>query len=122
MAGSQDDLFGAEGAGEGDELERLSGELFERVSSFAQEREIADEMLSLLLLDLIVRSRMVSYALSVEKPSVSGLKLDLDRFRREVDEALRAAKKDADTFIATARDAVASAEPEAGGAPPGGVA
>ena len=45
----------------------------------------------------------------VEKPSGSGLKLDLDRFRREVDDALRHAKKGADEFIENIKPVLAAA-------------
>ena len=69
--------------------------------------------MSLVLLNLSVRLRMVGYALETEKPSASGLKLDLDRFRRELEGCIRAAKKDADRFITDAKAARAKAESEA---------
>ena len=47
--------------------------------------------------------RMAAYGGGVEQPSVAGLKLDLDRFRRELDEGVRAAKKDAEAFIEEAK-------------------
>ena len=39
-----------------------------------------------------------------------GLKLDLDRFRRDADELVREMKKDADRFIAQARESLAAEE------------
>ena len=42
------------------------------------------------------------------KPSGGGLKLDLDRFRRDADELIREMKKDADHFIAEARESMAA--------------
>ena len=47
------------------------------------------------------------------KPSGGGLKLDLDRFRREIDSVIRAAKKDADRFIFKARESLAADERDA---------
>ena len=47
---------------------------------------------------------MIGYALETDKPSASGLKMDLDRFGREVDDCIRSAKKSADEFIDEAKD------------------
>jgi hypothetical protein len=85
------------------DFDRLTDLLFERVSEFADEEDVADDLLPLLLLRLSLTMRMMAYTTSVAKPSGGGLKLDLDRFRREVEEILRAAKKDADRYIATVR-------------------
>jgi hypothetical protein len=77
----------------------------------------------LVLLNISLRLRMVGYAMETEKPSASGLKLDLDRYRRDVEDAVRHAKKDAERFIVEAKSARAEAENEAreepddGGAP-----
>ena len=100
-----------------DELDQYSLALHQLVQDFADERDLSDEMTSLMLLNISVRMRMVAYALEAEKPSGSGLKLDLDRFRREVDECIRAAKKEADHFIAEAKVARAAAENEIDGEP-----
>jgi hypothetical protein len=59
-----------------------------------------------------VKMHMVGYALETEKPSASGLKLHLDRFRREMDHLIRDAKKNADQFIAQAKTLRAAAENE----------
>jgi hypothetical protein len=107
-----DDLFGEDL--DGDEaladFDRLTELLFRRVVEFAEEEEIDDEMLSPLLLRLAVTTRMVAYAAATAKPSGGGLKLDLDRFRRDIEELIRATKKDADRFIAEARESMAAAE------------
>jgi hypothetical protein len=39
-----------------------------------------------------------------------GLKLDLDRFRHDVDDIVRETKKDAEGFIARAKEEIAAAE------------
>ena len=95
-----------------DEFDRHGMALHQRVQDYADEHDLSDEMTSLLLLNISVRMRMVGYALETEKPSASGLKLDLDRFRREIDDCLRVAKKGADHFIAEAKVARAAAERE----------
>jgi hypothetical protein len=111
MTEGQDDLFD-EGVDEAlDEFDRLVGMLNHRVLEFAEEQEIDDEVLSPLLLRLALSARMVAYAAGTAKPSGSGLKLNLDRFRREIDNVIRAAKKDADRFIAEARESMTAEEP-----------
>jgi hypothetical protein len=96
-----------------DELYRHGVALHQLVQEYMDEHDLSDEMTSLMLLNMSVRMRMVGYALGTEKPSGSGLKLDLDRFRREIDDCVRDAKKNADHFIAEAKEALAAAENEA---------
>ena len=110
MADDQDDLFDEDGDESFHDFDRLTELLFQRVSEFAEEEEVADELLSPLLLRLSLTSRMVAYAATAAKPSSGGLKLDLDRFRRDIEDLIRAAKKDADGFIAHARESMAAAE------------
>jgi hypothetical protein len=99
--GSSDDLFGndAENDAGMDEFERHGRTIHELVSDYLEEHEIPDSAGCLLLLNASISMRMIAYAIEVEKPSGGGLKLDLDRFRREMDEAVRAAKKGAEEFI-----------------------
>lgn len=94
------------------DFDRLTDLLFQRVSDFAEDEEVADELLSPLLFRLALTMRMVSYAQTAGKPSGSGLKLDLDRFGREIEGLIRATKKDADGFIARAKELIAAAELE----------
>jgi hypothetical protein len=110
MADDQDDVFDEDGEEALDDFDRLTEMLFQRIAEFAEEEEIGDEMLSTLLLRLCLTSRMVAYAANAAKPSGSGLKLDLDRFRRDVEDVIRATKKDADGFIARAKESMAAAE------------
>jgi hypothetical protein len=110
---SQMDDFDEETDAAMDELNRHGVALHELIQDYMDEHDLSDELTSLMLLNMSVRMRMVGYALETEKPSGSGLKLDLDRFRREVDDCIRAAKKEADHFIAEAKAAWAAAENEA---------
>ncbi len=109
---SHNDDFDEETGAAMDELDRHGMALHQQVQDYMDEHDLSDEMTSLMLLNMSVRMRMVGYALETEKPSGSGLKLDLDRFRREIDDCIRAAKRDADGFIAEAKAVRAAAENE----------
>ena len=108
MPDNQDDLFGEDGDEEIADFDRLTEILYQRVLEFAEDEEVDDELLSPLLLRLALTSRMVAYAATAAKPSGGGLKLDLDRFRRDVEDVIRAAKKDADRFVAEAKESMAA--------------
>jgi hypothetical protein len=112
MPDNNDELFGEDEDQAVDDFNRLSDLLFLRISEFAEEEEVADEVLPLLLLRLAVTMRMMGYVVSVDKPSGFGLKLDLDRFLRDTEELFRAMKKDADQFITQAKETIAAAEHE----------
>jgi hypothetical protein len=80
MSEENDDFFD-EGEDQAvEEFNHLSTVLYERVSEFAEDEDVADDMLPLLLLQLSLKLHTVNYAESVAKPSAAGLKLDLDRF------------------------------------------
>jgi hypothetical protein len=108
----QNDDFDEETEAAIDEVDRHGMALHQLIQDYMDEHDLSDQMTSLMLLDISVRMRMVGYALETEKPSASGLKLDLDRFRREIDDYMRAAKKNADRFITEAKAELAAAENE----------
>jgi hypothetical protein len=112
MADDKDDVFDEDGQTTIDDYDRLSEILMARVGEFAEDEDVADGLLSPLLFRLALTTRMVDYAATAAKPSGSGLKLDLDRFRRLIEDIIREAKKDADTFIAQAKESIAAAELE----------
>jgi hypothetical protein len=124
MSSNDDDFDNAQANAVVDEFNRHTSAIHQLVQDYIDEHDLLEEMMSVVLLNLSVRMRMVGYAVETEKPSASGLKLDLDRFQREIDGCIRTAKKDADRFIADAKAARAKAEKEAdeepderGGAP-----
>jgi hypothetical protein len=106
MSETDDDAFG-EAA---DDFHRLSEILFERVTEFADDEDVDDEEIPLLLLQLAVTMRTMNYTGSVAKPSGSGLKLDLDRFRRLAEDLIRETKKDADGLVARTKAVMDAAE------------
>ena len=112
MSSGNDDFDDAAADAAVEEFNRHTGAVLQLVQDYIEEHDLLEEMMSLVLLNLSVRLRMVGYALETEKPSASGLKLDLDRFRREIDDCIRGARKDADRFIAEAKVARAKAETE----------
>jgi hypothetical protein len=109
MSGEHDDLFDENENEAAEDFNRLTDILFERVTEFANDEEVADDIVPLLLLRLALTTRMMNYAASVAKPSGGGLKLDLDRFRRDIEDLVRESKKNADRFIAETREVIAAA-------------
>jgi hypothetical protein len=88
-----------------DEYDRLQGVLLEHIEDFIQEEDIGEADVADLLIAAAIRLRMAAYGMATEKPSVAGVRLDLDRFRQEVEHILRDAKKGAEEFIDLVKDA-----------------
>ena len=99
---SEGDLFGDDPEFEkfASDFERRREALYERISAFMDEEDLDEVYAAQLLLEAVLRMRMTAYGMSVEKPSVAGLKMDLDRLRQEVDYYVREAKKGAEEYIA----------------------
>jgi len=114
MSGPDDDLFGDfhPERSEVEELQRFREALLRRVSEAIEQDEIPEDLVPLLLVEIAVTFRATMYTFAAEKPLNSGLKLDLDRFRRDIDHVVRAARKDADEFIAAAKRAKAGELPD----------
>jgi hypothetical protein len=112
---STDDSEGFD-AGEEKYLE-LRTALHEFVEEFAEQNDVGPGVLSLLLVDLGVTMSMLDYVVTIEKPSSMGLKLQLDRFRREIDDFIRSSKKIADEFVSNAKDLVSAIEAETTSSP-----
>jgi uncharacterized protein (DUF2336 family) len=95
-----------------DEFAVLTEAFHELVDRFAEEHEVSPGVITLLALELSVTNRMAEYLMSVEKPSGSGLKRELERYGREMEHMVRAAKKRADQFVAVSQEAVSQARAE----------
>jgi hypothetical protein len=93
--------------------EELRDLMFTAVNDCAEDHDIPPAALALLLVDLGVSSYILAYVLRTGKPSALGLKLELDRFGREIEDFLRSRKKSAAEFVSgavRALDAPASNE------------
>jgi len=110
MAGAEKSPFEGADELEDDRYEELRADLNARLQEFAEEHDLPDGVLAALLIDMALIARAMEYMSSVEKPSGSGLRLDLDRFHRDIDEVMRATKKSADALIAEAKQAMAEDE------------
>ena len=104
------DLSDEDGQEARDEFDRLSQLLSQHLVEFAEDQDVSDEMLAVLLVRIAITSRMVGYVASTAKPSAGGLKLDLDRFRRDIEDLIRVTKKDAEGVVARAKASLAAAE------------
>jgi hypothetical protein len=93
-----------------EEYEELRRELDGYLAKFAVDHDLSFDELAMLLIDLGVSFRMLEYVFSTEKPSGSGLKLNLDRMQREIEDYLRACKRDADDFVRDTKEAMDEAE------------
>ena len=96
-----------------DEFEQHTKAIYQLVADYMDDLEIPEVLIAEVLIHMAVNMRMVAYAIEAEKPSVAGLKIDLDRLRGEVDQLVRESKKGAEAFISSARSAIADAEKEA---------
>ena len=93
-----------------DDYAEIGKALHSHIEEFAEEHDLSEREISLLLLDIAMKSRMAGYVLSVERPSGSGLKLELDRMRHEAEQLIRAAKKVADGYVAHTKEVLKQAE------------
>jgi hypothetical protein len=94
------------------EWDRHRRAIHDLVEDYREENDIGDGAASMMLMTLGLNMRMTAYALDVEKPSASGLKLDLDRFKRDIDGLFREARKNAETFVETAKSLIEKAARE----------
>jgi hypothetical protein len=85
-------------------------ELMGLIGDFAEERNMDGRLLAGFLIEAALSVQASSYMVSVEKPSEAGMKLDLDRFRRVIDDIFRNAKKSAAPTLAALREQLAKLE------------
>jgi hypothetical protein len=106
MAG-QNDLFDDDVDREEaeDEFQRLREALLAVIEDFIEAEDLDGGTAVELLIDAALSMRMADYGMVTEKPSVAGFKLDLDRFRQDIEGQIRDAKKSAEDYIAMAKEA-----------------
>jgi signal transduction histidine kinase len=95
------------------EWERHHQEIHQLVEAYQEEHDLDDVAVSMMLVTIGLNMRMTAYALNVDKPSSTGLRLDLDRFKRDIDELLRNARKHAEDFVETAKVLIEAAADDA---------
>lgn len=109
MTSQNEDFDEAEAA---EEMDQHGLALHQLIQDYLDEHDLPDDAGAFVLLGICLRMRMVGYALETEQPSAAGLKMDLDRFQRDFEDAIRAAKKGAAEFIEEAKAVRAEAEAE----------
>jgi hypothetical protein len=94
-----------------DELEKFSDHvtevyegLYGLITDFADEHDVPYDAVAELLLSIAISLRSLEYVMSVAKPSGGGLRRELDRFSRHVQDVFRDRKKDADEMVAAAKE------------------
>jgi hypothetical protein len=95
-----------------EEYEAHRDALLDVISNYLDDHELEEAYVAQLLFDLNLNMRMTAYGMGVENPSVAGLRLDLDRWQRDVVEAIRHAKKGAEEYIRTVKEVTAAADAE----------
>jgi hypothetical protein len=112
MSESKKSLFDIEADEQGarDEFDELRELLGQHMDEFIETHELPPGMMALLLMDLCVSLRMAEYVLATEEPSGSGLRIELDRFGREIADVVRTSKKSADEFVEASKQALAEEE------------
>src|SRR5579862_864527 len=95
-----------------EDFERHRDAIYELVCDYMEDADINEGYVAPLLADAAIRMRMTAYGLGAENPSVAGLKLDLDRLSKELNEFLREAKKGAEEFIGHVKELRAAADAE----------
>jgi nucleotide-binding universal stress UspA family protein len=109
MNSEDEDLDEAEAA---EEMDQHGLALHQQIEDYLDEHDLDDDAGVIILLGIAIRMRMVTYALETEHPSASGLKMDLDRFQRVIEDAIRTAKKSAEEFVEEAKTVREQAEAE----------
>jgi len=98
----------AEDESEGERLFREDeSALFDALAGVMEDRGLDEEDLVPMLISIVYHFRSFAYVASTAKPSEAGLKLDLDRLRKLVDEVHRDYRKNAATVV---RDLAAALE------------
>jgi hypothetical protein len=93
-----------------EDLDQVTDALLKHVEEFAEEHDLPDGVVGVLLLEIAVTLQSVGYVGSVEKPSASGLRRELDRTERKVGELIRSMKKSAEVLVAEAKEVMERAK------------
>lgn len=92
------------------EYERHRTELYDRIADYMEEADLPAGAVAEIVADIAVSMCMTAYAFDVDKPSVAGVRMELERFGQDIGGMIRDAKKGAEEFITEAKAAIAEAE------------
>ncbi len=81
------------------EQEEFAEEIRNLVLDYVEDNDVPEPTAVFTLIQLALSMHMSGYLGTVDKPSVAGLKLELDRFGNDLQEIIRDAKKNAGEFI-----------------------
>ncbi len=91
-----------------DEQEAHAEEIREMVLDYLEEHEVDEGTAVFGLIEIALSIAMSGYVMSVDKPSVGGLRMALDRLGKDVSDLIREAKKSAEEFLTETRAALES--------------
>ena len=89
-----------------DEQEAHAEALRDLVLDYLDEHEVDEGTAVFSLIEIALSLAMSGYVTSVEKPSVSGLRMALDRLGKDLSDIVRDAKKNAEGFLEETRAAL----------------
>lgn len=89
-----------------DEQEAHVEAIRDMVLDYLDENEVDEGTAVFGLIEVAVSVAMSGYAMSVDKPSVGGLRMALDRLGKDISDLIREAKKGAEQFLAETKAAL----------------
>lgn len=89
-----------------DEQEAHAEAIRDLVLDYLDEHEVDEGTAVFGLIEIALSIAMSGYAMSVDKPSVGGLRMALDRLSKDVSDLVREAKKGAEDFLAETKAAL----------------
>lgn len=89
-----------------DEQEAHADALRDMVLDYLDENEVDEGTAVFSLVNIALSIAMSGYVMSVDKPSVGGLRMALDRLGKDFADIIREAKKNADEFLTETRAAL----------------
>ena len=91
-----------------DEQESHMEAIREMVLDYLDENEVDEGVAVFGLIEIAVSVAMSGYVMSVDKPSVGGLRMALDRLGKDISDLVREAKKGAEDFLTETKAALES--------------
>jgi hypothetical protein len=95
-----------------DEQEAHAEAIREMVLDYLDENEVDEGTAVFGLIEIALSIAMSGYVMSVDKPSVGGLRMALDRLGKDVADLVREAKKGAEDFLTETKAALEAGDEE----------